>query len=163
MIADAIPYLIYLMMFTVGTNLTLEQLGKIKSSPRHYILGSLGQVLLLPLMAYILVITLQPKPEIAIGLLLVSLCPAGAVSNLYAYIAKANVAMSVTLTLLTNLIAIISLPIVITLLFATTLTGAEFANFVQNQLSQLVSMLVLPLFIVSALFSKAFSFNQSDT
>lgn len=155
MIADAIPYLIYLMMFTVGTNLTLEQLGKIKSSPRHYILGSLGQVLLLPLMAYILVITLQPKPEIAIGLLLVSLCPAGAVSNLYAYIAKANVAMSVTLTLLTNLIAIISLPIVITLLFATTLTGAEFANFVQNQLSQLVSMLVLPLFI-GALFQHFF-------
>ncbi len=151
MIADVIPYLIYLMMFTVGTNLTASQWSKIKAAPSHYIWGTLGQVLLLPLMAYTLVLILQPKDEIAIGLLLVSLCPAGAVSNLYAYIAKANVALSVTLTLLTNVISIVSLPIVITLLFATRLTGDEFANFVQQQLNQLVSMLLIPL-LLGALF-----------
>lgn len=151
MIADVIPYLIYLMMFTVGTNLTVSQWSKIKATPNHYIWGTLGQVLFLPLMAYALVLILQPKAEIAIGLLLVSLCPAGAVSNLYAYIAKANVALSVTLTLLTNVLSIVSLPIVITLLFATRLTGDEFANFVQQQLNQLVSMLLIPL-LLGALF-----------
>lgn len=147
MIANAIPYLIYLMMFTVGTNLTIAQWANIKAAPNHYIWGTLGQVFLLPALAYLLIQILQPKPEIAVGLLLVSLCPAGAVSNLYAYIAKANVALSVTLTLLTNLVAIISLPIVITVLFASALSGKEFTAFVQQQLYQLVSMLLTPLFL----------------
>lgn len=151
MIAAAIPYLIYLMMFTVGTNLTTKEIAKVKQAPSNYIWGTLGQILLLPLIAYILVLLLKPSQEIAIGLLLVSLCPAGAVSNLYAYIAKANVALSVTLTLLTNLLAIFSLPIIVALLFATKLTGSEFNDFAQQQLYQLSSMLLLPV-LAGALF-----------
>jgi BASS family bile acid:Na+ symporter len=132
-------------MFTVGTNLTPSALVTIKRAPSNYIWGTLGQVFLLPVLAYALVLILQPRQEIAVGMLLVSLCPAGAVSNLYTFIGKGNIALSVTLTMLTNLIAILTLPIAITLLFATAMTTEEFAQFAQQQIHQLVAMLLLPM------------------
>lgn len=146
MIASAIPYLVCFMMFIVGTNLTPAELNKVKQNPSNYIWGTLGQLLLLPALASLLILILSPSKEIAVGMLLVSLCPAGAISNLYAYIAKANVALSVTLTTLTNLISIVTMPIVLALLFVSTASVDELIGFAQRQLWQLATMLFLPMF-----------------
>lgn len=147
MIASAIPYLVCFMMFIVGTNLTTTELNKVKQQPANYVWGTLGQLLLLPLLAGVLIFILSPSKEIAVGMLLVSLCPAGAISNLYAYIAKANVALSVTLTTLTNLISIVTMPLVLTLLFATSASSADLLNFAQGQLIQLATMLFFPMLL----------------
>ncbi len=147
MIASAIPYLICFMMFIVGTNLTPTALNQVKQSPANYIWGTLGQVILLPLLALVLILILSPSKEIATGMMLVSLCPAGAISNLYTYVAKANVALSVTLTTLTNLIAVITLPLVLIGLFADNTSFDSLIGFAQQQVLQLVTMLFLPMLL----------------
>jgi len=132
-------------MFVVGMELTTADFRRVLVYPRAVAVATLGQLLLLPLFAGFLVWILDPRPDIAAGILLVALCPSGSLSNVYTYLARANLALSVTLTAVSSLLALLSMPI---------LTAAVFALFLNKQQSidvplarmtlQLLLLLLLP-------------------
>jgi BASS family bile acid:Na+ symporter len=109
----AMPTVIFLMMTVVGHSLTPTDLRKSATDLRAVAAATIGQIVLLPLIATFIVLTLEPGPTITAGLILVAACPGGSVSNFYACLARSNVALSVTLTFASCLLSFLTLPVLV--------------------------------------------------
>lgn len=152
MIEEAIPILVFLLMFIIGASLTAADFKRLKEQPKIILIATLGQVLLLPLAAWLLIIVIQPAPSIAGGMLLVSLCPAGAMSNIYSFLAKANVALSVTLTTMNSLFSVVALPVLIAMVFPALFDlGTDINSLIKKQSLQLLLVLLCPVLLGMAL------------
>jgi BASS family bile acid:Na+ symporter len=109
----AVPALVWFLMLTVGLELTPGDLRRVVVYPKAVLVATLGQLLLLPAFAAALILALRPEPTVAAGMILLAASPGGALSNVYSYLARANLALSVTLTALSTLLALISMPLLI--------------------------------------------------
>jgi len=97
-------------MFGVALEIQFENFKKVIYNPKSVIIGFTSQFFLLPLLTFIFVMILQPSPAVALGMILVAACPGGNISNFISGIAKGNIALSVTLTAIATLAAIIMTP-----------------------------------------------------
>ena len=145
MIELAVPVLVFFLMFIIGASLEKTDVENLKSQKKQVIAVTLGQMLLLPLCAWLIIKVMQPPSLVAGGMLLVSLCPGGAVSNIYSFLAKANVALSVTLTAFNGLVSVLVLPLVILTVFPSLLgVDLPLENIIVKQALQLVLLLLCP-------------------
>jgi BASS family bile acid:Na+ symporter len=141
----AIPALVFFLMFIIGANLEKRDVNEVKAQNKKILLLTLGQIVLLPLCAWSIIKLTNPPALVAGGMLLVSLCPGGAVSNIYSFLARANVALSVTLTAFNGLVAVFILPVVVVTVFPALLTvDFELENLMMKQALQLVLLLLCP-------------------
>jgi BASS family bile acid:Na+ symporter len=141
----AIPLVVVLMMLVVGMELTAEDFRRVRDRPRAVIIATLAQLLLLPLLAMALASIFDPLPHIVAGMILVAASPGGAISNYYVYLAGADVALSVTLTAVSTVLAFASLPLVTALGFHLLLGEREsVAVPVGYMAGQLLVILLLP-------------------
>ena len=102
-----------IIMFGMGLSLTLADFKRVFLFPKAIFIGLCCQIILLPLIGYTLAITLQLSPTTAIGLMLLAACPGGPTSNMLTYLAKGDLALSVSLTAVASLLTIITIPIVV--------------------------------------------------
>ena len=102
---------IALIMFGVALDLKIEHFKYLIKAPKPIFVGLLSQLIALPLLTFILIITLNPSPSMALGMMLVAACPGGNVSNFYASLSNGNVALSVSLTAITSSLAFITTPL----------------------------------------------------
>lgn len=98
-------------MFVVGLQLVPDDFRRVLSAPRAVIGGTLGQLMLLPLMTWGLLTLVGISPAFAAGAMLLAATPGAGMSNVMAAVAGANVALSVTLTAVSSLLAVITLPL----------------------------------------------------
>lgn len=98
-------------MFGVALELKVGSFKEIIKSPINLITGLVSQFLLLPAVTYGLVLLLEPSPSIALGMILVASCPGGNVSNFFSMLAKGNIALSVSMTTVSSLSAVILTPL----------------------------------------------------
>jgi bile acid:Na+ symporter, BASS family len=98
-------------MFGVALEIKVDNFKNILNYPKSAILGFGSQFILLPALTFLLVIMLNPPPTIAMGMILIAACPGGNVSNFISSLAKANVALSVSLTAIATLSATILTPL----------------------------------------------------
>ena len=98
-----------------GLTLTLRYFAKIGKDPRGVALGLVGQLLVLPLAGFFLVWLLQPPLAIGIGLILLAACPGGATSNFFCHLARGDVALSIVLTVISGMAALLTVPFYVNL------------------------------------------------
>lgn len=145
MIELAIPILVFFLMFITGTSLNISDVNGVKAQSHQVLILTLAQIVLLPLCAWIIIKLMQPPPLVAGGILLVSICPGGTVSNMYSFLAKANVALSVTLTAFNGLAAVFILPLFMVTVFPSLLSlDLVLENLMIKQALQLVLLLLFP-------------------
>lgn len=141
----AIPFVVIIIMFVVGLELTLEDFRQIHRFPKPVVVGTAGQLTIIPIIAIVLAFVLDPPRHIVAGMVLVAACPAGAISNYYVYLARANVALSVTLTAVTTVLAFLTLPVLTALGFELMLNQQQAIPVpVSNMMTQLFVILLLP-------------------
>jgi BASS family bile acid:Na+ symporter len=99
------------MMFGVSLQLKAEDFTRLLSSPRAPVVGLLAQFLLLPALTCLATWALQIDPQLALGMILVASCPGGTFSNIMTWIGRGNVAVSVTMTAISSLAAVIMTPL----------------------------------------------------
>lgn len=99
-------------MFAVGTSLTAADFRRVVDAPGTIILASLTHMVCLPLAGVIVIHLLSLNTFVAAGVLLIAACPSGSIANLYVYLARANPALTVTLTGVSSLAAIVTMPLV---------------------------------------------------
>ena len=99
-----------LVMFSVALGLRVEDFTFLRTKPGLFLGGVLAQVVVLPLITFLLILLIQPPASIALGMIVVACCPGGAVSNLLTYLSRGNVAASVALTATSSLLAAILTP-----------------------------------------------------
>jgi len=100
-----------LMMFAVALGLKPAHFSFFKTDPKHYLTGVFAQIIGLPLLTLGIVFLLQPAPSLALGMILVSCCPGGNISNLLVLFARGNTALSVSMTATSSLAAAFITPV----------------------------------------------------
>lgn len=98
-------------MFGVSLELKPADLKEALRTPRALIIGLLGHHLVFPALTFLLVLALHPRPSIALGMILVASCPAGNISNFLTHFARGNTALSVSISTLSTLTAIVMTPV----------------------------------------------------
>lgn len=98
-------------MFGIALDLTLENFKIVLTSPKKVLTGMFSQLLLLPALTYLIIIIMKPAPSLALGMILVASCPGGNISNFISSLAKANVELSIILTIISSTIAIFFTPL----------------------------------------------------
>jgi bile acid:Na+ symporter, BASS family len=97
-------------MFGVALDLKAADFQEIIRNPKSFAVGMVSQIILLPLLTFGLVYWLNPHPALGLGLILVAACPGGNMSNYISHLAKANIALSVSLTSINTLLAVFTTP-----------------------------------------------------
>jgi BASS family bile acid:Na+ symporter len=101
-----------IIMLTLGFGLTIQDFLKVFKMPKDFLIGFICQLILLPVVAFIIVLLINPIPELAIGLILIACAPGGVTSNVITKFANGDVALSISLTAVTSLLSIISVPFI---------------------------------------------------
>ena len=107
------PIILALIMLGLGLGLKVEDFTRVLKTPKDFFVGFFSQLIILPVVAYLLIIILRTPPEIAIGVMIIAAAPGGVTSNILTKFANGDVALSITLTAIISLISIISVPLII--------------------------------------------------
>ena len=107
------PLALALIMLGLGLGLTTKDFLRVINHPRDFIVGFICQLIILPVVAYILIVILGTPLELAIGVMIIAAAPGGVTTNVMTKFAKGDVALSISLTAIISLISIISVPFII--------------------------------------------------
>lgn len=108
-----LPLALFIIMLGMGLGLTLRDFQRIFVEPKGVALGLVAQLIMLPLVGFGLASVLPLTPELAVGVMILAACPGGPTSNLVTYLARGNVALSITLTALSSLVTVFTIPLVV--------------------------------------------------
>ena len=135
------PIILALIMLGLGLGLKIDDFTRILKTPKDFFVGFFSQLIILPLVAYLLIIILKVSPEIAIGVMIIAAAPGGVTSNILTKFANGDVALSISLTAVISLISIITVPLII-------FTSADLFGI--TDISQNISMtgIALKMFLV---------------
>jgi len=107
------PLAMFLMMLGLGTTLSTQALTKALLNKKVLGLGLLAQIVIVPICAAIVVITVDMPAEFKLGIMLLACCPGGTSSNLFCHLGKGNLALSITLTTFSSLTVLLTMPIIL--------------------------------------------------
>ncbi|MDP4710192.1 MAG: bile acid:sodium symporter family protein [Saprospiraceae bacterium] len=108
-----LPLALAVIMLGMGLSLTLDDFRRITVAPKPVLIGLVNQLILLPIVAYILIIVFNIQTELAVGFMILAACPGGATSNLISHLAKGDTALSITLTAISSLVTVVSIPFIV--------------------------------------------------
>lgn len=141
-----LPLALFIIMLGVGLSLVADDFKRVVVYPRAVAVGLINQLVLLPLVAFALAHAFSLSPMMAVGLMLIACAPGGVTSNLITYVARGDVALSITLTAISGLITVVSIPLVLSLSMDAFLGETrEVALPVGETIVQIVAITVLPI------------------
>lgn len=108
-----LPLSLAFIMFSVGLELTIEDFKRVAFQPKDFIAGAFSQLILLPVVAFALLSVWSIEPALAVGVMIIAACPGGVTSNLMTYLARGDTALSVSLTAIISLLAVVTLPLIV--------------------------------------------------
>lgn len=142
-----------LAMLGMGATLTLKDFKGIIKAPRAFTIGMGLQLLLVPIVAYIYISFSGAAAGVLIGLALLAAIPGGTVSNIFTYMAKGNIVLSIAVTAITTIGCLVTTPIVLNLLISQHMP-ADFVMPVGRIAFEICLFLLIPLFIGMTLYAK---------
>jgi bile acid:Na+ symporter, BASS family len=119
-----LPLALFAVMLGMGLGLRIEDFTRVLVYPKAVVVGLLAQLVMLPILGFALASIFPLTPELAVGVMILAACPGGPTSNLLTYLARGNVALSITLTAMSSLITVFTIPLVVNLAMETFLGEA---------------------------------------
>ncbi len=143
-----IPICLFLIMMGMGLSLVVNDFKRVVKFPKAVSVGLANQLIMLPLIGFALANIMPLRPEYAVGVMLLVLCPGGTTSNLFTYLAKGDVALSVTMTAIASVITVFTIPIVLSYSLVHFMgAGSEFQLPIIKTMVSLVVITILPISI----------------
>ncbi len=141
-----VPVGLMLIMFSMGLTLQLRDFGLVLKSGRLVSAGLVGQLVALPMLALAIGALFRLPPELALGLFIVAICPAGTTSNALTFVGRGNVALAIVLTALTSFVTVFSIPLLLSWALPWFLSGTREVPglSIPTVMLQLVTITVLP-------------------
>ena len=137
------PLALAIIMFGLGLGLTLNDFLRVIKIPRDFIVGFICQVILLPIIAFILIKIIPMPLEIALGVMIIAAAPGGVTSNVLTKFANGDVALSVSLTAIVSILSILTVPLII-------FTSADLLGFSEiNKEISIISIALKMFFVVT--------------
>ena len=138
-----LPLALAFIMFALGLGLTGADFLRVFKQPKDFFIGTISQIILLPIIAFVLVKIWSISPELAIGVMIIASAPGGVTSNILTSFAKGDVALSISLTAVISLLSVITVPFIV----ISSLKLLEIENISQN--ISLTSMAISMFLIVT--------------
>ena len=107
------PIALALIMLGLGLGLKVEDFKRVLKTPKDFLVGLFCQLIILPIVAYLLIVILRTPTELALGVMIIAAAPGGVTSNVLTKFANGDVALSISLTAIISLISIISVPLIV--------------------------------------------------
>lgn len=137
-----------IIMLGMGLSLVIEDFRRILVYPKAIIVGLVNQLILLPLIGFLIVSMYKFPPEIAIGIMILAACPGGPTSNLIAHLAKGDTALSVTLTALSSFITILTIPFIVNFALVRFMDEGQMIQLnVPRTIAQIFIIILIPVSI----------------
>lgn len=137
-----LPLSLAFIMFSLGLGLTIADFARVVKLPRGVFVGVAVQLVILPVIAFILLMIFPLPPEMAVGVMILSFCPGGVTSNILTKLAGGTLALSITLTGVVSLMAVITVPL---------LVAASVGYFMGSDAPEIdVSSLAIAMFLITA-------------
>ena len=136
------PIILALIMLGLGLGLKIKDFARIIKSPKDFFIGCFCQLIILPIVAYSLILLFKTSPEIAIGVMIIAAAPGGVTSNILTKFANGDVALSVTLTAIVSLISVITVPLIV-------YNSASFLGFEITKEISMINIAVKMFFVVT--------------
>lgn len=145
---------LFIIMLGMGLSLVKEDFTRILKNPKAIMVGLLNQIILLPIIAFALTGIFPINPEIAIGVMILAACPGGPTSNLIAHLAKGDTALSVSLTAISSILTIVTIPFIVNLALVEFLNSGEIVQLpIGKTIGQIFAIVIIPVSI--GMFIKA--------
>ena len=144
-----LPISLAIIMFGMGLGLVTGDFVRLFSFPKAVLVGLCNQILLLPLIGFAIVALFDLNPSMAIGLMIISVCPGGPTSNLITQVSRGNIGLSVTLTALASLITVFTIPILLSkaIAYFTGNTGVIIQLPILETMVQILVITIIPIYI----------------
>lgn len=143
-VTNILPLALAFIMLTLGLGLTGQDFIRVINQPKDFLIGLLSQIILLPIVAFIIIKIWPISPELAIGVMIIASAPGGVTSNILTSLARGDVALSISLTAVISLLSVLTVPFVV--LTSVDLLGLN--NITEN--ISLLSMAIQMFLIVAA-------------
>ena len=158
------PIALALIMLGLGLGLTTQDFTRVIKTPRDFIVGLISQLIILPIVAFILIKFLGTSPEIALGVMIIAAAPGGITSNILTKFANGDVALSISLTAIISILSIVTVPLIV--FTSAELLGisilSENINITQTAL-KMALVVAVPVFIGMIIRKFADNFIASRT
>lgn len=139
---------LFIIMIGMGLSLTVYDFKRVLNFPLAVFVGFLNQIILLPVIGYILGVLFNVDTNIAMGIMILAACPGGPTSNLVTHLAKGDTALSVTLTGVNSIVTIITIPLIVNFGLDEFVTGAARIEAPVGKIAgSLVVVIAIPLTI----------------
>ena len=158
------PIALALIMLGLGLGLTKQDFTRVIKTPKDFLLGLVCQLIILPIVAFILIKFLGTSPEIALGVMIIAAAPGGITSNILTKFANGDVALSISLTAIISILSIITVPLIV--FNSADLIGISFESEDINITSTALKMalvVAVPVFIGMIIRNFADNFISSRT
>ena len=144
-----LPISLAIIMFGMGLTLVFDDFGRLFTYPKTVLVGLWNQLVFLPLIGFLIIILFDLSSSMAIGVMILSVCPGGPTSNLITQVARGNIGLSVTLTALASLITVFTIPIILSkaISYFTGDTGVIIELPVLQTMLQILVITVIPVSI----------------
>lgn len=146
-----LPLSLAIIMFALGLGLTVADFKRVAVQPKAFTIGLIGQVMMLPAVAFALIMAFGLSGELAVGMFILALCPGGVTSNILSKLAHGDVALSVSLTGIISLLSIVTVPIMVAFAVGhfmgaeapeVDVTGLAFAMFLITAVPVLIGVAI---------------------
>ena len=138
-----LPLALAIIMFSLGLGLTLDDFRRVFLAPKAFGIGALSQIVVLPIVAYVIVVLFRLPAELAVGLMILSFCPGGVTSNILTKFAKGDLALSISLTGVVSLVSVVTVPLLV------AITADHFMGVEAPRVN--VTSLAVAMFVITAL------------
>ena len=158
------PIALALIMLGLGLGLTVQDFTRVIRTPKDFLVGLISQLIILPIVAFILIKFLGTAPEIALGVMIIAAAPGGITSNILTKFANGDVALSISLTAIISIVSIITVPLIV--FTSADLLGITFVSDKINITGTALKMalvVALPVFVGMIIRRFADNFISSRT
>jgi BASS family bile acid:Na+ symporter len=149
-----------LVMFGLGLSLSVDDFRRLREHPRSVVLALGLQTLVLPAVAYGLIVLLGMQPVFAVGLMLLAASPGGVSANLFSHLFGGNVAMNISLTAVNTVLSIVSLPLIANWAIATFVQSGQVVPLQFGKVVEVVGVILVPVVIGMVVRVKAPAFSE---
>lgn len=150
-----LPISLFIIMLGMGLNLTINDFKQVLKQPKALSIGLAAQLILLPAVAVMIIWLFQLSAELAVGMIIIALCPGGTTSNMFSYLAKGDTALSISLTAAVSLITPFTIPVVTVVAMGYFLEqGSVFSLPILKTIIQLFLITIVPVGLGMLIFKR---------
>ena len=140
-----LPASLFIIMLGMGLSLTIQDFRNVVKYPKAFAIGIVNQLVLLPIIGFLLLFIFKMDPILSVGFMLLAACPGGVTSNLISHVAKADTALSISLTAVTSFITVLTIPLIVNFALGYFMSeNQEIQLPIVKTIVQIIGITVLP-------------------